>query len=35
MGGGLLGDSVARCWIAMDHLVTEEACFVDTFGRVD
>ena len=35
VGGGLVGDFVARCWITMDHLVTEEVCFVNTFGRVD
>ena len=34
VGGGLVGDFVARCWITMGHLVTEEVCFVNTFGRV-
>ena len=37
VGGGLLGDSVARCWITMDHLVTKEkyVLCMNTFGRVD
>ena len=35
VGGGLVGDFVARCWITMDPLVTEEVCFVDTFERVN
>ena len=35
VGGGLVGDFGARCWITTDDLVTEEVCFVNTCERVN